>query len=514
MPSLPEELVARFRCVSSERVERIEAGWQALMERRERSTTIAEVRRDLHTLKGDAHVTGFAEVDLLAHELEDLLEFAIGSGFSFPQSVDVMMVMGLHFLTMLLMSAPGVSTAGIDLKGFLSELREVQRDARIDAERGAALRSSPRSASGGHRLDQLSDSSREMLTAAATNVFLERACAMEGPARDRLEVTWLMLRSIVANVTAVRLQPRLHRRADASAALARALGKEVNVTVSCGDLTATPEAANALDVALMHLLTNATDHAIETPARRAEAGKAAGGTIAVVATDRGAFLELTVADDGVGIDFDRLRSVAKEKGARTPEECAALTEQELLELLFEPSFSTSTVVTQRSGRGIGLDAVRAVLEERGGAVSVGATAKGSGTTFVVRVPSAGEHVMVHTFRVPGSSVTLAASAEWSATLEPAGARIPVAHTDVLGALDIPATNGGGDPDPATRILSLTRGAESFALTVCSAVTLHAAERLCRTADHERAEVVRVDGTEAVLIRPELLRPSGNMEKAQ
>jgi chemotaxis protein histidine kinase CheA len=135
---------------------------------------------------------------------------------------------------------------------------------------------------------------------------------------------------------------------------------------------------------LLHLVRNAFDHGIESSNLGKNAGKPQKGQIAISASHRGRHLVIEVRDDGQGLDFDKIRQRAVEL-LFSPERVSALNEAQLTDLLFEPGFSTAAQVNDLSGRGVGLDVVRAQLDSLQGSVGVESEA-GKGTTFTLQIP--------------------------------------------------------------------------------------------------------------------------------
>ncbi len=136
---------------------------------------------------------------------------------------------------------------------------------------------------------------------------------------------------------------------------------------------------------LMHLLRNSADHGIESAELRAERGKPSVGSIFLDAYQDGNNVVIEVRDDGNGIDTDAVRDKAIERGSITPEQAANMTEKEIINLLFLPSFSTAKKVTDVSGRGVGLDVVRSKIESLSGEVEV-KSKLGEGSTWTIRLP--------------------------------------------------------------------------------------------------------------------------------
>ncbi len=136
---------------------------------------------------------------------------------------------------------------------------------------------------------------------------------------------------------------------------------------------------------LMHLLRNSADHGIESPEERANRGKPEVGSIYLDAYQDGNNVVIEVKDDGNGIDVDAVRKKAVERGVMTEDQAAAADDNEIINLLFMPSFSTAKQVTDVSGRGVGLDVVKSKIESLSGEVDV-KTKLGEGSTFSIRLP--------------------------------------------------------------------------------------------------------------------------------
>jgi two-component system sensor histidine kinase and response regulator WspE len=167
--------------------------------------------------------------------------------------------------------------------------------------------------------------------------------------------------------------------------LARTLGKEVKLEIVGETTPVDREILERLESPLGHLLRNAVDHGIETPEDRRLAGKPAVGTVRVEARHSAGMLLIELADDGRGIDLEALRAVVVEKGLTTADVAEKLTGAELLEFLFLPGFTMRETVTEISGRGVGLDAVQTMVKEVGGSVRASAQL-GAGTQFQIKLP--------------------------------------------------------------------------------------------------------------------------------
>ncbi len=167
--------------------------------------------------------------------------------------------------------------------------------------------------------------------------------------------------------------------------LTKKLGKPMELYMSGEETELDRTVIDEIGDPLMHLLRNSADHGIESAEVRAERGKNPTGSIFLNAYQDGNNVVIEVKDDGNGIDVEKVKSKAIEKGTITEEQAAVMTEDEIINLLFRPSFSTADKVTDVSGRGVGLDVVKSKIEALGGDVEV-KSVYGEGSTFIIRLP--------------------------------------------------------------------------------------------------------------------------------
>ncbi|WP_028243854.1 chemotaxis protein CheA [Pseudobutyrivibrio ruminis] len=188
-----------------------------------------------------------------------------------------------------------------------------------------------------------------------------------------MKVRMVPIESVVAKF------PRMIRDLD------RKLNKPMELVMTGEDTELDRTVVDQLGDPLQHLLRNSADHGIESPEDRAAAGKPEKGTIFLNAFQEGNNVIIEVGDDGGGINTDKVRDKAVERGLVTPEEAENLTQKEIIDFLFMPSFSMAKQITDISGRGVGLDVVKSNIEALGGDVSV-KSVLGEGSTFTVRLP--------------------------------------------------------------------------------------------------------------------------------
>ena len=167
--------------------------------------------------------------------------------------------------------------------------------------------------------------------------------------------------------------------------IARESGKQVELQTRGGETELDKKILEGLYEPLVHLLRNAVDHGIETPEEREQVGKARVGRITVRAYQQGSQVAIEVEDDGAGIDRARLREVAVAQGLLSASAATTTADGDVLEWIYRPGFSTARIITDASGRGLGMDIVKTTLERMNGTVQV-ASAPGRGTTISLRVP--------------------------------------------------------------------------------------------------------------------------------
>ncbi|MDI3257246.1 MAG: chemotaxis protein CheA [Kyrpidia sp.] len=167
--------------------------------------------------------------------------------------------------------------------------------------------------------------------------------------------------------------------------LARELGKKVDFTVRGGDTGLDRTVIDEIGDPLVHLLRNAVDHGLESPEERRALGKPETGRVELVAYHSGNHVFIEVSDDGRGVDREKVIQKAVERGLVERSEAQAMTDGQVFDLLFQPGFSTKDVVSDVSGRGVGLDVVKSKLEQVGGKVQV-ESKPGQGTKWIIQLP--------------------------------------------------------------------------------------------------------------------------------
>lgn len=167
--------------------------------------------------------------------------------------------------------------------------------------------------------------------------------------------------------------------------VARGLGKQVEVELQGEDTDLDKNLVEALADPLMHMVRNSVDHGIEMPEVRTKAGKPAAGKLLLAAQQEGEHILITVKDDGAGMDAEKLRGKAIQKGLLDSATAARMTPEESFQLIFLPGFSTKENISDLSGRGVGMDVVKTAISKLNGSVSIESRV-GYGSTIRIRVP--------------------------------------------------------------------------------------------------------------------------------
>jgi two-component system chemotaxis sensor kinase CheA len=239
-------------------------------------------------------------------------------------------------------------------------------------------------------LDGFVDTVGELLLATARIREVGRAlpAQLRRPLDEGVDRLHAIVKELHGRLMGVRMTPlstvteRLPRIARD---VARKLGRQVEVEVQGAEIELDRAILEELSDPLLHVLRNAVDHGIEPPHLRMLAGKGATGRIVISARRDRDRVVVEVSDDGKGMNSGKLREAAVRRGSLTPGQAAALTEREALALATLPGVSTAEQVTDVSGRGVGLDAVRKTLETVGGTLEL-ESSRGLGTRVILRLP--------------------------------------------------------------------------------------------------------------------------------
>ena len=435
-----KRFTARFVEEARDHLHRLEEGLTALQGNPADQETINTIFRSAHTIKGSSRMLKFMAINDTAHKLEDVLGAMRGGSLAYSAELAGLLARGIDAIALQVDHlaegrelAPADQALGDELLRVASGSAAVAPASPDQAAAVASDQPSPppeppslvaaAGAAGGgaprlrtpdtvrvsmSKLDELIKLMGEVVSSharlrqrVADIRDFERAQAGVGhPPSNRLRelgqdlkddvlAQELLMEELHGKALVMRMlplamvfesAPRMVRD------LARAVGKEVDCSVSGTEIELDRQLIDRLGDPIVHLLRNAVDHGIEAPADREQAGKPRVGRVQLRARQESGRVVIEIGDDGAGIPLSAIRDKAVRKGLMTTERAAALSESEVVDLIFLPGFSTNSIITDVSGRGVGMDVVkRCVVDELQGTIGVDSR-PGVGTTFVLQLP--------------------------------------------------------------------------------------------------------------------------------
>ena len=401
-----EALVQAFLTESGEVLAAMEQELLALEANPDDEERLNSLFRAAHTIKGSSSLVAFDAVRDLAHHLEGLLERLRSKILRADPGLVTTLLRGVDLLRSTIeASAAGSPLATSALEVFHEELRNAE-SARQAVQQAASpaqpstsshieLPGAPRASPGARtlrvdvsKLDRMLNLSGEIaISRGRLTDMLERRTSLTVDelleAHREADRLYLDLQDLVMKARMVPLGPSFQQHLRTVRDLAAAERKQVRLVLEGEDVEVDTSVVEHIRDPLTHMIRNAVDHGIELPEERVAHGKDTCGTLSLRAFHEGGLVVIQVADDGGGLDRERILRRGVEKGLLA--EGAPLTDEEIFGLIFEPGFSTSEQVTDVSGRGVGMDVVRRNVEALRGSVSV-ASEPGRGTTITLRFP--------------------------------------------------------------------------------------------------------------------------------
>lgn len=401
------------------------------------SEAIHSLFRGFHTIKGLAAIAGVETAREVAHQTENLLDSVRSGERPVTSSLVDLVLEAADFLSQVVdaaekLDAGHTATIPEDAQDLLDKLT-IAIDSPAEAEPEYAAPADPVAATGefGEDNDLVIETGAGVSVSqpkrqAAAKAQAGRPAGERGRSSVKVDTSKLdqlvdLVGELVIAQSLVQLDPALHAVADTKTAknlnqlgrittelqktamalrvvpvgqtfqrmsrvfrdLVRESGKKAVLETSGEDAELDRTIVEQLADPLMHMIRNAVDHGLERPEDREKAGKPAQGTLRLSASHQSGYVVIEVSDDGRGLDGERILRKAVERGL--VKEQNQLSPTEILELIFEPGFSTSEKVTAISGRGVGMDVVKREIEKLRGRVEV-RSEPGKGTTFLLRVP--------------------------------------------------------------------------------------------------------------------------------
>jgi len=391
MAGADEEILQEFLIEAKENLDRLERELVAAEKGGASPDAIAAIFRTVHTIKGTAGFFGFARLQGLAHAAENLLS-KVRDG-ELPLAVDIISAQ-LAVVDACRQMLDWVEQTGTDGDDDYTALAH-----RLDALGQAHVVAAPISAPAAPAvhdateatirvdvalLDRLMDLAGELVLARNQLVKLCGDPALS-PTVQRLDTITSDLQDSVMKTRMQPISGVWNKLPRVVRDLAGELGKQIRIELDGQDTGLDRSILEAIKDPLTHIVRNAIDHGIEAPAERLAHGKPAEGLLRLCARQEGGHVIVEISDDGHGIDPDRVRAKAIERGLLTAERATRLTPGETTALVFAPGFSTAATVTNVSGRGVGMDVVKTNIERIGGAVEIDST-HGTGTTIRLKIP--------------------------------------------------------------------------------------------------------------------------------
>jgi two-component system chemotaxis sensor kinase CheA len=417
-----DDLTQEFIAESQDGLDRMERCLTELETRPQDSQQlVAEIFRAVHTIKGTTGFLGFGRLEKLAHAGEHLL----GSLRDGRLPVTEELISGLlrlldglrAILNLIEETGSEGSRAGDEDSALIAELamlngeeapsqlaekpapvvpikvaEEAPSPASLEAGSAAANTQTSGSSSGDKTLRIDVEVLNRMMNLVGELVLTRNQMLQSGVESTNFPELARRLDSVTADLRETVMQARMQPVGNLFGKfprmvrdLARTCGREVRIEFSGQETGLDKSLLEAIKDPLTHAVRNAVDHGIESPADRVLAGKSAEGCLRLRAFHQSGSVVIEVSDDGAGIAMERVLAKAVERGLVVPEQAKEMTEREALQLIFLPGFSTAAAVTTVSGRGVGMDVVRANVEKVGGSVELESKV-GVGTTLRLRVP--------------------------------------------------------------------------------------------------------------------------------
>ncbi len=391
-----DDVLREFLVESIEGLDQLDRNLVALEQRPGDGELLASIFRCVHTIKGTCGFLGFPILESVAHAGESLLALLRDGTVSLTPAITNGLLQLVDAIRSILGRIESTGKEGAiaytDLIALLSRLHS--GEAASETVAGVAEPADGRMALADTTvrvdvtlLDRLMNLVGELVL--ARNQVLQYTARTSDatflPTSQRLN---LITSELQEGVMKTRMQPignvwgkfpRVVRD------LAVVCGKQVALEMTGEDTELDRTIIEAVKDPLTHIVRNSIDHGIELPADRVAAGKPAEGRITMRAYHEGGQVNIEIGDDGGGVDTNRVRKRAIERGLITPDHAAQMTEREALDIIFQPGFSTAAQVSTISGRGVGMDVVRTNIERIGGTVDV-ETVAGRGSTIHIKIP--------------------------------------------------------------------------------------------------------------------------------
>ena len=405
-----DELLNDFLAETSEHIEAASSQLVQFEIDPSNSAIVASIFRLVHTIKGTCGFLGLARLGAIAHAAEAVISRLRDGTAATPELVTLVLA-AVDRIKLILSEIEALSA---EPPGDDSDLIELLR-AELAALDAAPVALKPEDQADAPRADavalklhapdgerqkrsetiRVDVNSLERIMVLVSELVLTRNQLLELHRKHEEEAVKAPMQRLSAlttdlqdSVMRARMQP-LSRLFARLPRLVRELSaetkKKLSLSVAGGQTELDRQLIEVVRDPLTHILRNAADHGIETPDVRLAAGKAESGTVRISASHEAGYIAVSVADDGRGLDVEKIKAKALSRGLISAAEVDSLTPEAVYRFIFLPEFSTASKVTSISGRGVGLDVVRENIETIGGSITVTSTF-GKGTSFNLKIP--------------------------------------------------------------------------------------------------------------------------------
>ncbi len=383
---------------SREHLQSISRNLLTLEKEPENTEALNETFRALHTLKSMAATMGYPDMENLSHEMENVLAVLRKGSKMEEGTIDVLLEC-LNGLETLVEDVASGETVRRDLTALYKkldyilpkkggvEISTVSAEQKRERKEAGRIRVGPAIRVGIEKIQALQNLAEEL--SIARMGLLQIASEHAIPELNEITATTHRITSeLLDRVMEMRMFPVAYifdRFPRTVRDLSRKTGKEVDFEISGKEIELDRLVLDEINDAVMHLLRNAVGHGIEKPADRKKAGKKDTGKVILSARREGNYAVISVEDDGIGLDIEKIKKVAVERKIITGEDASRMSDGDVYELLGAPGLSTTKKITDISGRGVGFDVVKSKIKSLGGSVRI-SSEKGKGTIVELRLP--------------------------------------------------------------------------------------------------------------------------------
>lgn len=366
-----------------------------------------EIFRLAHTMKGMAATMGYQKITTLAHSMEDVLDRLRKQEIRVTPEIVETLFKSLDVLEPLLQEVASGEDRKVDITEMIVKLKLIMEN-RPDEVKAAPKEAAPGTAEGEKKTVIAEQDKKKAQTSVRINIqHLDSLMNLVGElvinkarlfqiganykinelneSLTQLDRTTASLQEEVLKTRMIPVSHIFDRYPRVVRDLAKLKNKEINFEIEGSDIELDRMIVDEINDPLIHLIRNAVDHGVETPQERIKQGKSEKGNVKLSARREKGYVRIELADDGKGMDPREIAEKAIEKGMLTKDKMAQMTENEMIMLICEPSFSTAAEITDISGRGVGMDVVKTKVETFNGSLTI-ETKKGKGSNFVIKLP--------------------------------------------------------------------------------------------------------------------------------